>query len=615
MDMANRALRRSLASGRLAILDDNRGNDGGVSYIFHDPIAFCTATSADDIAPAFEQIEQQVAEGCYAVGYFSYELGYAFSSRLDKRLPARRNTPLLCVGIYRHRQAVDDSALEAALDAHTRGQHARILNCHLNMTRAQYLERLAEVKRHIFDGDTYQVNYTLKYKFQYEGSPLRLFADLRKRQRVQYGAFLDFPGLTVLSRSPELFVEKRSDDIHARPIKGTSKRGQTEEQDRRNAEFLVNDSKTRAENIMIVDLLRNDLSRISRPGTVRTPELFKVETYETLHQLVSTVTAKVDERIPLGRVLTQLFPCGSITGAPKVRTMEIIRDLELEPRGIYTGAIGYVGPDRDRSMCLNVAIRTLVLWPGGHGEMGVGGGIVHDSEPEAEYEEARLKGRFLTDHVADFHLIESVRFDGGYAALDLHLVRLARSAAALGFAFDRERLEAALGELAGSLTAPTKVRVLLDRQGRHQVQCSPIAAPSPHEHRIALSPEPTQSASWLLQHKVSIRPVYDRVYAQYSQLGYYDVVFYNERGEVTEGTRHNVFVRRGGRWYTPPVSCGLLPGVQRQILLESRELGAVEKALFVQDLVEADEIVLTNSIRGVVKTRLDVNAEGSPCCA
>jgi para-aminobenzoate synthetase/4-amino-4-deoxychorismate lyase len=247
--------------------------------------------------------------------------------------------------------------------------------------------------------------------------------------------------------------------------------------------------------------------------------------------------------------------------------------------------------------------------------MGIGGGIVHVSDPQAEYEECRLKGRFLTDQVPDFNLIECVRFDGGYAVLDRHLARLARSAEALGFELDRERLATSLADLAPTLRAPTKVRVLLDRQGRYQIEHSPIAAPSPHERRIALSPEPTQSASWLLQHKVSIRPLYERMYARYSGLGYYDVIFTNERGEVTEGTFHNVFVRRGRRWYTPPVSCGLLPGVQRQVLLESRELDAVEQVLFVRDLAEADEIVLTNSIRGVVKTRLDLNVEGSPCCA
>ncbi|HEU4407156.1 MAG TPA: aminodeoxychorismate synthase component I [Polyangiaceae bacterium] len=595
-------------------MDNNRFEGGSVSYFFHDPIAFCTATSPGEVGPALEQIEGYVRAGCHAVGYFSYELGYMFSSRLERLLPPAPAAPLFCVGIYRDRLEVSDRALEAALHARTQGQAARVLNCHLNMSRGEYLERLAKVKRHIFDGDTYQVNYTLKYKFRHEGSPLKLFADLRKRQRVEFGAYLDFPGLTLLSRSPELFVEKKGESMCTRPMKGTSKRGATHEQDRSNADFLARDTKTRAENVMIVDLLRNDLSRISHRGTVRTTELFKVETYETLHQMVSTITAKVDHDITLERVLRQLFPCGSITGAPKVRTMEIIRDLELEPRGVYTGAIGYLAPDR--TMCLNVAIRTLALWPDGRGEMGVGGGIVHDSDPAAEYEECRLKGRFLTENVADFDLIECVRFDGaGYRHLGRHLDRLARSAEELGFAFDRGAVEAALGQAARGLAAPTKVRLVLDRQGGHRVECVPVPAPGREVKRIAVAPERVQSSNWALRHKVSSRPAYERAYERYRQLGYYDVIFTNERGEVTEGTFNNVFIRRGGRLYTPPVACGLLPGVQRQVLLESPEYQATERVLTLDDLAAADEVLLTNSIRGVVRTQLDMTAEGSPCCA
>lgn len=618
-DHADPVLHRALADGRFALLDDNRGQRGAVSYLFHDLIELCAAGTQAEVGPALARIEQHLAAGHHAAGYFAYELGYALCPRLAPRLAAARDTPLLCVGVYRHRLAIDDAALEAALEAHTRGARSRVLDCHPSMTKAQYLERLARIKRHIFEGDTYQVNYTLKYKLRHEGSPLRLFAELRKRQRVRYGAFLDFPDLTVISRSPELFFEKRGEDIHARPMKGTAERGRTAEEDRRNAERLASDAKTRAENIMIVDLLRNDLSRIGRRGSVRTPELLEVETYETLHQLVSTVAAKVDPDIPLHRVLGQLFPCGSVTGAPKIRTMELIAELELEPRGVYTGAIGYLGPDR--SMCLNVAIRTLALWPDGRGELGVGGGIVHDSDPEAEYEECRLKGRFLTDQVPDFQLIECLRWDGGFAALDRHLDRLERSARALGFALDRARLAAALTGRAAAL-GPAKVRVALDRQGDYQIEATPIAAAGAADaaaradaaadtaavRRVALSPEPVQSGSWLLQHKVSLRALYDREYARYRALGYYDVLFTNERGEVTEGTFHNVFVRLRGRWYTPPVACGLLPGVQRQALLESPELGATERILTVRDLAEAEELVLTNAVRGVVAARLELQA-------
>ncbi|HEU4537940.1 MAG TPA: aminodeoxychorismate synthase component I, partial [Polyangiaceae bacterium] len=316
----------------------------------------------------------------------------------------------------RDRLAFGDRELGAALAAHAPGPPARPRDCRLNMTKAQYLGRLERVKRHIVDGDTYQVNYTLKYKFRHEGAPLALFAALRERQRVEYGAYLDFPGLTVLSRSPELFFEKRGGRARTRPIKGTAGRGTTPAADRRRADALAADPKARAENVMIVDLLRNDLSRVGRPGTVEASDLFAIETYATLHQMVSTVSARVDEGLSLSDVLRHLFPCGSITGAPKVRTMELIRELEVEPRGVYTGAIGHLSPDG--SMCFNVAIRTLALRPDGSGEMGVGGGIVHDSDPEAEYEECRLKGRFLTGDEPERPPTAPTRGEPGRSPLD-----------------------------------------------------------------------------------------------------------------------------------------------------------------------------------------------------
>jgi para-aminobenzoate synthetase / 4-amino-4-deoxychorismate lyase len=612
MDHQAERVRQALTSGPFAILDNNRGDSR--SYVFGNPLSFLTAEQPDQVAAALAEIDEKVAAGHHALGYFSYELGYLFSGRLASLLPAERTTPLLCVGIFQERLEVEDQVLDAALANQTDGQQARILNCHLNMSQPLYLERLARVKQHIFDGDTYQVNYTLKYKFRHVGSPLRLYAELRKRQRVEYGAYLQFPGITVVSRSPELFIEKRDEHIHTRPMKGTSKRGHDREQDQRNAAFLSSDVKTRAENVMIVDLLRNDLSRISKPGTVRTQDLFKVETYETLHQMVSTVTAKVDADLPIERVLRQLFPCGSITGAPKVRTMEIIHDLECEPRGIYTGSIGVISPDQ--SMCLNVAIRTLALWPDGRGEMGIGSGIVHDSDPIAEYDECCLKGRFLTDNVANFHLIESLYCDAsGYRFTAPHLDRIEASATALGFACQRGDLERELAVAAASVKAPSKVRLLLERDGSCRVEVVALEAPRSEERAITLAPVRVESSSWIWRHKISFRPLYDELRERYQRLGFYDVIFANERGELTEGTFNNLFLRRGARWYTPPLSCGVLPGVQRQQLLTSGERDVTEQVLTVDDLRTADEIYLTNAVRGLVRVAFVEHGEESACCA
>lgn len=595
-----------LSEGKFAILDNNRNSDQKISYIFFEPSTFYTATLPDEVDLQLAEIEKHVQSGGYAVGYFSYELSYLLNRRLRSRLPAKRTVPLFCVGIYRQRLAIDDDVLEIALANFVRQDDAYISNCHLNMRKTQYIEQIRKIKEHIYQGDTYQVNYTLKYKFNHGGSPLKLYAELRQRQRVAYGAFLDFPNLAVLSRSPELFIHKTSEDIYTKPMKGTCERGATPEQDALNVQFVASDEKTRAEHVMIVDLLRNDFSRISQRGTVKTTGLFEVQTYETLHQMVSTVAAKVDKDLSLTRLLQEIFPCGSITGAPKERTMEIIHDLEMEPRGIYTGAIGCVGPDG--TMCFNVPIRTLALWPDGRGEMGVGSGIVHDSDPEAEYEECRLKGQFFTRGSTEFNLIECLRFDDGYKHLDKHLERLGKSAAALGFGVNLHQVRCDLLLRAEGLSEPAKVRLVLTESGRYRIECTAIDASNTETKKITIAPQPIRPTQYeLLQHKTSRRALYQEMYAAYRCHGYYDVIFANEKGKITEGTFNNIFIRVGTAWYTPPVACGLLPGIQRQCLLESEDIKASEKILSIDDLHNADAIYLTNAIRGVTKVEFDTS--------
>ncbi len=599
---------RILSGDRFAVLDNNKKGGDKQSSVFFDPIEFLVAELPEDVDAKLADIERHLNLGHHAVGYFSYELGHVLNPRVDGRLAHNRSVPLFCVGIYQNRLQVPDELLEQALERLTALDDACITNCRLNMSKAQYLDRVGTVKRHIFEGDTYQTNYTLKYKFNHAGSPLKLYSELRHRQQVEYGAYLDFPGLTVLSRSPELFFNKKGEDIFTMPMKGTIKRGATPEQDKANFAFLSSDEKSRAENVMIVDLLRNDFSRISHRGTVKTINLFEVQTYETLHQMVSTVSAKVDADIPLVRLLKEIFPCGSITGAPKLRTMEIIRDLEMEPRGIYTGAIGYIEPGKD--MCFNVVIRSLVLFPDGSGEMGVGSGVVNDSDAEAEYDECRLKGRFFTDRFSDFHLIESLRYDEGYRNLDRHLDRLNQSASELGFDLDAAPLREHLLEHASELTTPSKVRVLLSKNGEYSIESQPLETPTEGIKKIILSPDRIPSKLGpLLRHKTSLRKRYQAAYQNVCRDGYYDAIFSNDKGEITEGTFNNLFIRQGDRWYTPPVSCGLLAGIQRQCLLESTDKQVSEKVLTLADLKAADEIYLTNDVRGMVKVQLDTIGE------
>ncbi|AKJ29426.1 para-aminobenzoate synthetase / 4-amino-4-deoxychorismate lyase [Caldimonas brevitalea] len=601
-----------MSAGQFAILDNNRQGKTGTTYVFSNPLMYCTAHTPEQVEHQLAEIETQTQRGRHVAGYFSYELGYALNARLQTKLPKHRELPLFCVGVYQDRLEIDDGLFEEALSTLENQTDLHIIDCRLNMSREQYLEQIGKVKQHIHDGDTYQVNYTLKYKFRHTGSPLRLYAELRRRQRVEYGAFLDFPGVSILSRSPELFVHKTGEDIYTKPMKGTCKRGATPEQDRMNFEFLSSDEKSRAENVMIVDLLRNDFSRISQRASVKTTNLFEVQTYETLHQMVSTVSAKVDPRLGLARLLKQIFPCGSITGAPKIRTMEIIRDLEVEPRGVYTGAIGFASPDH--ALCLNVPIRTLALWPDGRGEMGVGSGVVHDSDPEAEYEECELKGRFFTRGFADFDLIECLLFDQEYRHLDKHLARLKQSAAELGFPVDVTQLRAALlSEPATLPPEPVKVRVVLMKSGEFRIECVPLGPSDTTTKKITVSADTvTSSRNRLLAHKTSARAAYKDAYDRCSRDGYYDVIFLNELNQVTEGSFNNLFIRKDGVWYTPPVSCGLLPGIQRQCLLESSDIDAREKILTLSDLHDADEIFLVNAIRGVKKVELDHPAKAAP---
>lgn len=594
--------------GGFALLDDNKNDNQSVSFIYYDMLKTCSAIIGDDVVKELDEIDFYRENGNYAVGYFSYEMGYIFYDRLSRRLPIDRSLPLFSVGIFRKRMEVADEILEKALSVYISGLDISILNCDLNMSKEKYLEQIKKIKKHIYDGDAYQVNYTLKYKFNYSGSPLKLYAEMRSRQRVEYGAYIDMREYFILSRSPELFFKKSGENIYVKPMKGTCKRGGTEEQDMINFKFLSTDEKSRAENVMIVDLLRNDLSRISQRGTVKTTNLFEVQTYETLHQMVSTISAKVDPKISLAKLLWNMFPCGSITGAPKVRTMEIIQDLEKESRGVYTGAIGVLGPNHD--VCLNVAIRTLLLCNDGRGEMGVGGGIVHDSNPDSEYEECRLKGNFFTQIFSEFDLIECIRFDGNYINFDKHITRLSDSCQELGFELDLKELRRDLIERSKFILVPTKVRICLKVNGDYVINCTPILFDNENIKKIIISPKNIDNrASGLLRHKTSSNFLYQEMYSKYSTLGYYDVVFANQNDEITEGSFNNIFIRKGSIWYTPPIHCGVLPGIQRKCILESKEIQAFEKVLVLKDLIEADGVYLTNAIRGVVEVELVVSEE------
>ena len=467
-----------------------------------------------------------------------------------------------------------------------------------------YAASVEQVLRWIADGECYQINLTFPLDFRLYGHPLALYAQLRERQPVRYGAFIAGLEETIVSCSPELFFERTGDRVVTRPMKGTAPRGATPEEDDARRCALLASEKERAENVMIVDLLRNDLGRLAAPGKVRVDALCQAEAYPTLWQVVSTVSADLPG-VRLIDLFRALFPCGSITGAPKVATMQKIARLEKSPRGIYTGALGWVAPNGDCRF--NVAIRTLEQTGGGHVRLGVGSGIVIDSDPAREYAECLLKARFLTGFDPGFELIETMRLeDGEFPLLAHHLERLGASAKALGFSCNLAEIYEVLARLAvAEAKGIYRVRMTLAHDGQWKMTSALLPAGEEPTRYLVIADEVLDAEDYLLRHKTTARDRYDRSLAALAdQPDVFDALFFNTRGELCEGARSNVFIERDGKLLTPPLACGLLPGVMLRHLLESGR--AVECVLTRDDLVSAPAIYVANALRGLMRVVLRV---------
>ena len=587
------------------LLDDSL-TPGGRSLLFTGPERVVAAHAPEEVDAALDTVSAGLARGLHAAGFFAYELGYCLEPKLRDLLPADRRVPLFWIGLFRTPRAFDDAGARAWLDAHGGAERAKISGLKLSWRREQYDRAFAAVEDYIAAGDVYQINLTMKYRFAFDGDPVALYAALRRKQRVAYGALIHAPELDVLSLSPELFFRRDGKHISTRPMKGTAPRGRTPREDARLKTWLAVDEKQRAENLMIVDLLRNDLGRVAKIGSVEVTDLFTVETYRSVHQMTSGIAAELRSDMGLKDMLGALFPCGSVTGAPKVRAMEIIRELEGGPRGVYTGAIGHIAPSGDAQF--NVAIRTVVL-QGADGEMGIGGGIVADSKVDSEYEECLLKAHFLTKVDTPFELIETLRSerDKGFHLLERHLARLQSSAAHFGYPFSREAVLAALDAEAARIDAPVAlVRLLLAEDGGITVTSTPIELPTRDTvWRFVISDQRLDEKDPLFYHKTTRRQFFDREMERLKALtGCDEVVFLNKKGELTEGTRTNLFVELDGRLFTPALTCGLLPGTLREELLDLPRAAASEAVLTPQDLLAADRIYLGNSVRGLIRAEL-----------
>ena len=594
--------RSSMTATPYVLLDDSL-TPGGRSLLYSDPVDVIAVSDPEDIEQGLDAIAAGVAEGLHATGFFSYELGYCFEPRLRELLPENRDVPLFWIGLFGAPQPLDDAATRAWLEANGGAERAQISDLNLSWSREEYARAFAEVLDYIAAGDVYQINLTLKYHFAFAGDPVALYAALRRKQRVAYGGMIATPDLHVLSFSPELFFRREGKQIATRPMKGTAPRGRTPREDSRLKTWLAMDEKQRAENLMIVDLLRNDLGRVAKIGSVEVTDLFTVETYRSVHQMTSGVRAELRADMGLQETLRALFPCGSVTGAPKVRAMEIIRELEAAPRGVYTGSMGHFTPHGDAQF--NVGIRTVVLH-GGRGEMGIGSGVVADSKVESEFEECLLKAHFLTKADAPFELIETLRWerDEGFHLLERHLARLQSSAAHFGYPYSREAVIAALeGEVLRLQGDTYLVRLLLAEEGTLTVTSTAIELPAKGTvWRFVISDQRVDEKDPLFFHKTTRRQFYDREMERQKALtGCDEVIFLNKRGELTEGTRTTLFLELDGRLFTPALTCGLLPGTLREELLDLPRAAASEAIITPADLDRADRIYLGNSVRGLIR--------------
>ncbi len=555
---------------------------------FRKPHVIITTNEIDEVMEQLATIERMVNEqGLFAAGFISYEASPAFDSALVVRQPS--SLPIIWFGLY-------DCPEEIAAPS-TSGTY-NLGSWQPSVTKAQYDQAFFQIKDLIAAGRTYQVNYTLRLRSRFTGSPWALFQDLVQAQESDYAAYLDLGSVAICSASPEMFFELDGTRLTARPMKGTAPRGRTLDEDNQLVDWLYHSEKNRAENVMIVDMIRNDIGRVSETGTVSVPRLFDIERYPTLLQMTSTVTGRSEAGV--ADIMAALFPCASITGAPKVSTMQHIAALESAPRGIYTGCIGYIAPGRRAQF--NVAIRTVLIDKRrGTAEYGVGGGIVWGSEVEGEYEECQTKARILTERRPLFQLLESILWtpESGFFLLDEHIMRLSDSAEYFGFFLDQLQVGRELNRFSNGLAAePQKVRLLLHRNGVVDLEAHSVDRSTPAE--ITLAAEPVDDSDVFLYHKTTQRKVYEQ--ARERQPGYDDVLLWNRRGEITETTTANVVFRIQDELITPPITSGLLGGTYRANLLARRVIR--EGVVTIENLEHIEEMHIINSVRKWRQARL-----------
>lgn len=556
----------------------------GASWRFGGYVRTVVAANRSEVIGVLNQVEMAAAAGLYAAGFVSYEAASALNGELSST-PPMEGLPLAWFAIFRERHLVAAGAGLSPSFADVMLEPDKCL--------AEYTEDIESIRSFIAAGDCYQINHTFPLRGSYEGNPQELYLRVGTAQQAPFCAYLETGRFTILSASPELFFSLENGVITTRPMKGTARRGRWGVEDLALAEQLRNSPKEQAENLMIVDLLRNDLGVVAETGSVKVEALFEVEPYPTVHQMTSTISAQLPGNIGLTGIFQTLFPCGSVTGAPKRRSMEIIAGLEKAPRGIYCGAIGCVAPG-GRAL-FSVAIRTLALDTDTNSlTLGVGSAVTWDSDAASEYVECLSKGAFVNRQELDFHLIEALRLENGlYPLLERHMARLGASVDFFGFTCDQEKIRQALADHASQTPGVCKVRLLLAADGSFEVSSETLLESSA-ALRVAVSGIKTDSSDCMRYHKTTRRELLDAARSSISDCD--EVLLLNEHGQLTEGSYHTLVLKLNGRFVTPPLLSGLLPGVLRGELLESGKIA--EQLLYPEDLGRSEELWLINSVRG-----------------
>jgi len=569
------------------------------SFLFTDPVEIIFVKNENELNLAFTFLDKYFKKGLFGYCIIDYETGYLFEPKLKNLFDNKDEHKLVSIFIF-DKANVKQIASSKIEFEYPETEKFNLSDFHLNTTEKKFYSDLKKIKKHLKEGDTYQVNYTVKGKFNFNGSYPDFIQHLLFNQSAKYTSFINNDSEMIISISPELFFNLSGKKINSKPMKGTYKRGINPKLDLLIMSGLVTGEKTRAENVMITDLIRNDIGRICRYGSVKVPGLFKAEKYESLWQLISSVKGKLNDEVKLSNVIRNIFPCGSVTGAPKIRTMQIIHELEKEKRGIYTGSIGII---KNKEAVFNVAIRTLKIVKGsGKGEVGLGGGIVWDSDPKEEYEETMLKSRFITGSTGYFKLLETILIDNGKPLfLNEHINRIETAANHFLFYFRKKKILKNLDKEISRLNPNKKykLRLLLEKWGSVETGIKELVQQS-GDVKIILSGKRINSGSTFQYFKTTNRQIYDAEHTGYSSQGFMDVLFLNEKNEVAEGAVSNIFICKNGFWFTPPVSSGVLPGIYRNFLLKSMQTVS-EAVLTIEDLLQADEIKMVNSVKREVK--------------